>query len=328
MDTKIIAKLEPRRTLNTSGATTLPANYQEKGEAIFMLTSGLVRRKALRNGENPGDIRFSGISMVSLITDTGDKEINRDAINFWKNHPDVRDEVRAEREPEYAETSERRLYSLTVIGEHKKARRQSSEGFHQASSIIYQMAPVQRKEILFFFNEDVRELDDTDVVNILLDPKTGKVADKTFVTEFLKRFNPNADDGNAAYVGMVTNLHKGVMYGRVEFKNNMYYIEGDLVGQTTDDAVQYFRNNPKVYTNLVKYIAQSGDEGAMKDKEVKTVIDTSEETAFIPALSLEALKDKANSYKIQGVQSFKKIDSLLKKVNEYELANDLELTML
>lgn len=325
----ILAKIEPRRPLGSSGGITLPANYQYDGKVQYLTRANTIAT-FLKDGEFPGDIRFKDIDLTHLVKSQGDKHLDAKLISFWKDHPDVIDVVRSESDPEYSEKKQKALFSITVLQEQKMEKKKQATTYHEATQLIYGMDPLERREVLFYFNIDNRHMDDDDVLVTLVDPQAGKVRSTEFRDELLTGFGKKAGSVTTEKVAMISSLHKGIIEGYVTFKNSKYYIDGDLLGHDSDDAVHFFRENPRVYTNLVRSLAKKGDAVAQANVAglpgaQKLVVTDEVEGAALPSSLMTKFKDLANSYGLK-THNVTKFETLAGMVHSHQAAKGIPLT--
>ena len=306
---KEIAIIRPKELSNVKQAVTLSSTYNIGGREYSISQHGEVRSGNLES--NRGDIRFDGINTQESIQGKSYFEIE-DVIEFWLSHPLV--------ENINGEGKSSAKFSIEILEETKSKKRSKTVNINKVISTVYGMSEAERKDVMYFFKLDPREMSDDDIKLVLVDISEGVLIREPNSTRFIETFGSLNKSRVAERVEMMVYVNKGITTGFVTEDADKFYIGDVLIGKDEDDIALFFKDNSQMYDNLVRSLAEGGDETAYNEAHEEEATD--EETPFAARIKWEKLYKK---YKLKG-KFPNDIDKAIDRINAYEKKNGLTIT--
>jgi hypothetical protein len=265
-----IAVIRPKGINHLKQAVTLTATYSVKGKSYTMNAYGEVKSGNLE--ESRGDIRFEGglTTENKIFGETVDDV--RDQVDFWLNHPMV--------ENINGEVKSGSRFTIEIFNQTKAKKKAKTVSVNRVVSSVYGMTEAERKDVMYFFRQDPREMSDDDITLTLVDIEDGILLREPDTTKFLETFGSIRKSNVAERVEMMVYVNKGIVSGFVKEAADKFYIGDILIGKDDDDIALFFKDNPQVYDNLVRSLSDSGDETAYNDANEEEA--TEEETQCVP----------------------------------------------
>jgi len=303
-----IAVIKPKGINHIKQAVTLTATYSLKGRNISLNQYGEVKPGNLTT--NRGDIRFAGeLATESKILGES-LEDAEDEIDFWMNHPMVEDIN--------GKGKDSSRFTIEVIAATKDKKRAKTVSVNRVVSTVYGMTPAERKDVMYFFKQDPRDMSDDDVTLDLVDIEGGLLLTEPNTTRFIETFGSLNKQSIATKVEMLVYVNKGIVSGFVTEDADKFYIGDVLIGKDEDDLALFFKDNPQMYDNLVRSLAQGGDDTAFNE-----VNDTDDDVT--PAEKREHFVKLYKKYKLKG-KFPADLDRAMERIHEYEGDNGIELS--
>lgn len=307
---KEIAILKPKGVNHIKQAVTLTATYSVKGKVITLDAFGEVKSGNLEHSR--GDIRFEGslTTQSKIVADSIDEV--EDAIDFWSNHPMV-ENVNEDPKPGSR-------FTIEILEDTKSKKRAKTVSVNKVVSTVYGMTEAERKDVMYFFKQDPREMSDDDITLILVDIVDGLLIREPNTTRFLDTFGSLNKSRVAERVEMMVYVNKGIATGFVTEDADKFYIGDVLIGKDDDDIALFFKDNAQMYDNLVRSLAEGGDETAYNEAHEEE--STDEETPFAVRIKWEKLYKK---YKMKG-KFPTDLEKAIGRINAHEKNNSLPIT--
>lgn len=307
---KEIAIIKPKGVNHIKQAVTLTATYSVKGRQITLDAFGEVKSGNLEHSR--GDIRFEGslTTQSKIVADSIDEV--EDAIDFWSNHPMV-ENVNEDPKPGSR-------FTIEVLEDTKAKKRAKTVSVNKVVSTVYGMSEADRKDVMYFFKQDPREMSDDDITLVLVDIVDGLLISEPNTTRFLDTFGSLNKSRVAERVEMMVYVNKGITTGFVTEDADKFYIGDVLIGKDEDDIALFFKDNPQMYENLVRSLAEGGDETAYNEAHEEEA--TEEETPFAVRIKWEKLYKK---YKMKG-KFPADLEKAIGRINAHEKNNSLPIT--
>lgn len=306
---KEIAIIRPKELSNVKQAVTLSSTYNLRGKEYSLNQHGEVRPGNLES--NRGDLRFDGITTQKSIHGDSYSEIE-DEIEFWLSHPLV--------ENINGDKKNTARFSIEILEETKSKKRSKTVNINKVISTVYGMSEAERKDVMYFFKKDPREMSDDDIKLVLVDIVEGILVREPNSTRFIETFGSLNKSSVAERVEMMVYVNKGIATGFVTEDADKFYIGDVLIGKDEDDIALFFKDNPQMYDNLVRSLAEGGDETAYNEAHEEEA--TEEETPFAVRIKWEKLYKK---YKLKG-KFPNDLDKAIDRINAHEKKNGLTLT--
>jgi hypothetical protein len=304
-----IAVIRPKGVNHIKQAVTLTATYNIKGKEITLTSHGDVRQGNIDDGR--GDIRFDGsLTIENKIFGESFDEVE-DQIDFWSNHPMV-ENVNSEPKPNSR-------FTIEIFEDTKAKKRAKTVSVNKVVSSVYGMSEAERKDVMYFFKQDPREMSDDDITLALVDIVDGLLLREPNTTRFLETFGSLGKAIIAERVEMLVYVNKGIATGFVNEDSDKFYIGDVLIGKDEDDIALFFKDNPQMYDNLVRSLAKGGDETAYNDANEDT---SNLETPFAVKMKWEKLY---KSYKMKG-KFPNSLEHAIERINAYEKENGMRIT--
>ena len=304
-----IAVIKPKGVNHIKQAVTLTATYNLKGRNISLNQYGEVKSGNLTT--NRGDIRFAGeLETQSRIFAESIEEVE-DEINFWMNHPMVED-VNGSRK-------DGARFTIEVIESTKEKKRAKTVSVNRVVSTIYGMTEAERKDVMYFFKQDPRDMSDDDITLELVDIEGGLLLKEPNISRFLETFGSLNKQSVANKVEMLVYVNKGIVSGFVTEDADKFYIGDVLIGKDEDDIALFFKDNPQMYDNLKRSLASDGDDTAFND------LNESDDDDFTPAERRAHFMALYKKYKLKG-KFPSDLDRAIERIHEYEKENGIELS--
>ena len=307
---KEIAIIKPKGVNHIKQAVTLTATYSVKGKVITLDAFGEVKSGNLEHSR--GDIRFEGslTTQSKIVADSIDEV--EDAIDFWSNHPMV-ENVNEDPKPGSR-------FTIEILEDTKSKKRAKTVSVNKVVSTVYGMTEAERKDVMYFFKQDPREISDDDITLVLVDIVDGLLISEPNTTRFLDTFGSLNKSRVAERVEMMVYVNKGIATGFVTEDADKFYIGDVLIGKDDDDIALFFKDNAQMYDNLVRSLAEGGDETAYNEAHEEEA--TEEETPFAVRIKWEKLYKK---YKMKG-KFPTDLEKAIGRINAYEKNNSLPIT--
>ena len=310
---KEIAIIRPKGLTHNAEGRVLPAAYGKNGRDYSLSRHGEVYEGV--SEDSTGDIRFNHISTEHRITRLGkDQEAVDAEIKFWLDHPMVEDVN--------GESKGSALYTIEIVAKTKAKKRAKTENVNKVISSVYQMTAAQRKDVMYFFKQDPREMNDEDIILLLVDFGSGLLIQEPNTSIFIDSFCGVTRKDKKDRVDMMIYVNKGISTGFVSEDADKFYIGDVLIGKDEDDITLFFKDNPQMYDNLVRSLSKAGDDSASDDmKKVAsgtTIVDVPEATK----VKFEKL---FKQYKMKGAMP-KTFEKLREKINNFEEEEGLDVT--
>lgn len=304
-----IAVIKPKGFNHLKQAVTLTATYNLRGKDISINKYGQVKPGNLK--KDRGDFRFdSGAAMTLPIFGDSYEEVE-DQINFWANHPQVEDINGTPKS-----TS---MFTIEVLEETRAKKREKSVRINRVLSTVYGMSDADRKDVMYFFKKDPRNMSDEDITLELADLENGVVTKEPNLGRFLETFGSLNNMKIAKTVEMMVYVNKGIVTGFITESEGKYYVGDVLLGKDEDDIALYFKDNPQVYENLKRSLAADGDERAFNDINGYDGEDVS------PAERRRHFEAIYKKYKLKGAFPAD-LDRAIERIHKYEEENGIELS--
>lgn len=307
---KEIAVIKPKNLNNLKQAITLSTTYNLGGREY-----SLDRFKNVLNGNinsDRGDFRFDGVGMQEVIRAQSVEDV-KEALDFFLNHPLIEDVNGKAKSGAY--------FTIEILEKTKEKKKAKTVNVNRVVSMVYGMSEADRKDVMYFFRQNPRGMSDDDITLILVDIEDGLLIKEPNTSLFLSTFGSMSKSSVAERVEMMVYVNKGLVSGFVTEDAKKFYIGDTLIGKDEDDIALFFKENQQMYDNLVKSLADAGDETAYnelyEDEE-----DEGEETPFAVRLKWEKLFKK---YKLKG-KFPANLDRAIERINAYEKKNGLELS--
>lgn len=310
---KEIAIIRPKGMAHTAEGRVLPAAYGKNGRDYSLSRTGEVYDYLLEN--STGDIRFNNITTEHKIFRVGKDQESIDAeIKFWMDHPMVEDVN--------GESKTTSLFTIEIVADTKAKKRAKTESVNKVISTVYQMTEAQRKDVMYFFKQDPRNMSDEDIILVLVDFSSGILIQEPATSRFIEAFCGVTRKDKKDKVDMMIYVNKGISTGFVTEESDKFYIGDVLIGKDEDDITLFFKDNPQMYDNLVRSLSKGGDDSAKEDmKKVEsgtTIVDVPEATK----MKFEKL---FKQYKMKGAMP-KSFAKLKEKINAFEEEEGLDIT--
>ena len=304
-----IAVIKPKGVNHIKQAVTLTATYNLKGRNISLNQYGEVKPGNLT--KNRGDIRFAGeLATESKIFGDSFDEVE-DQIDFWLHHPMVEDVNGSGKDGA--------RFTIEIIEATKRKKRSKTVNVNRVVSTVYGMTEAERKDVMYFFKQDPRNVSDDDITLTLVDIQDGLLLKEPNTSRFLDTFGSLNKQSVANKVEMLVYVNKGIVSGFVTEDANKFYIGDILIGKDDDDIALFFKDNPQVYDNLKRSLASDGDDTAFND------IYASDDDEVTPAQRRAHFMALYKKYKLKGVFPAD-IDRAIERIHKYEEENGIELS--
>jgi len=305
-----IAVIRPKGVNHIKQAVTLTATYNIKGKEITLTSHGDVRQGNIDEGR--GDIRFDGsLTTENKIFGQSFDDVE-EQIEFWSNHPMV-ENVNFDPKPNSR-------FTIEIFEDTKAKKRAKTVSVNKVVSTVYGMSEADRKDVMYFFKQDPREMSDDDITLVLVDIVDGLLISEPNTTRFLDTFGSLNKSRVAERVEMMVYVNKGITTGFVTEDADKFYIGDVLIGKDEDDIALFFKDNPQMYENLVRSLAEGGDETAYNEAHEEEA--TEEETPFAVRIKWEKLYKK---YKMKG-KFPADLEKAIGRINAHEIVNGLPIT--
>jgi len=305
-----IAVIRPKGVNHIKQAVTLTATYNIKGREITLTSHGDVRQGNIDEGR--GDIRFDGsLTTENKIFGQSFDDVE-EQIEFWSNHPMV-ENVNFDPKPNSR-------FTIEIFEDTKAKKRAKTVSVNKVVSTVYGMTEADRKDVMYFFKQDPRDMSDDDITLVLVDIVDGLLISEPNTTRFLDTFGSLDKTRVAERVEMMVYVNKGIATGFVTEDADKFYIGDVLIGKDEDDIALFFKDNSQMYDNLVRSLAEGGDETAYNEAHEEEATD--EETPFAARIKWEKLYKK---YKLKG-KFPNDLDKAIDRINAYEKKNGLTIT--
>ena len=312
---KEIAIIRPKGLSHTAEGRVLPAAYGRNGRDYSLSRHGEVYEGT--SEDSTGDIRFNHISTEHRITRVGKDQDSVDAeIKFWLDHPMVEDMN--------GDSKSTALFTIEIIAQTKAKKRAKTENVNKVISTIYQMTAAQRKDVMYFFKQDPREMNDEDIILLLVDFGSGLLIQEPNTSIFIESFCGVTRKDKKDRVDMMIYVNKGISTGFVSEDADKFYIGDVLIGKDEDDITLFFKDNPQMYDNLVRSLSKAGDESATGDMKK---VSSGTTLADVPEAIKMRFEKLYKQYKLRG-SAPKSFTKLKEKVNEFEEEEGLDVTEL
>ena len=310
---KGIAIIRPKGMAHTAEGRVLPAAYGKNGRDYSLSRHGEVYEGILEG--STGDIRFSHISTEHTITRHGKDQESVDAeIKFWLDHPMVEDMN--------GESKATALFSIEIIAQTKAKKRAKTESVNKVISTVYQMTEAKRKDVMYFFKQDPRNMSDEDIVLVLVDFGSGILIQEPNTSLFIESFCGVTRKDKKDRVDMMIYVNKGISTGFVTEDADKFYIGDVLIGKDEDDITLFFKDNPQMYDNLVRSLSKGGDDSAKEDMKK---VESGTTLADVPEAIKMRFEKLYKQYKLRGAAP-KNFAKLKERVNEFEQEEGLDIT--
>ena len=306
---KEIAIIRPKELSNVKQAITLSSTYNLRGKEYSLSQHGEVRAGNIES--NRGDLRFDGVTTQKSIQANSYSEIE-DEIEFWLSHPLV--------ENVNGDKKNTAKFSIEILEETKSKKRSKTVNINKVISTVYGMSEAQRKDVMYFFKQDPREMSDDDIKLVLVDISEGILIREPNSTRFIETFGSLSKSSVAERVEMMVYVNKGIATSFVTEYADKFYIGDVLIGKDEDDIALFFKDNPQMYDNLVRSLAEGGDETAYNEAHEEEATD--EETPFAVRIKWEKLYKK---YKMKG-KFPADLEKAIDRINAYEKKNGLTIS--
>ena len=312
---KEIAIIRPKGLSHTAEGRVLPAAYGRNGRDYSLSRHGEVYEGT--SEDSTGDIRFNNITTEYKVTRFGKDQDSVDAeIRFWLDHPMVEDVN--------GESKASALYTIEIVAKTKAKKRAKTENVNKVISTIYQMTAAQRKDVMYFFKQDPREINDEDIILLLVDFGSGLLIQEPNTSIFIESFCGVTRKDKKDRVDMMIYVNKGISTGFVSEDADKFYIGDVLIGKDEDDITLFFKDNPQMYDNLVRSLSKAGDESATGDMKK---VSSGTTLADVPEAIKMRFEKLYKQYKLRG-SAPKSFTKLKEKVNEFEEEEGLDITEL
>ena len=305
-----IAVIRPKGVNHVKQAVTLTATYNIRGREVTLTSHGDIRQGNIDEGR--GDIRFDGsLTTENKIFGQSYNEVE-EQIDFWSNHPMV-ENINSDPKPNSR-------FTIEIFEDTKAKKRAKTVSVNKVVSTVLGMSEAERKDVMYFFKQDPRDLSDDDINVVLIDFADGLLISEPNTTRFLDTFGSLSEEKVAERVEMMVYVNKGIATGFVTENANKFYIGDVLIGKDDDDIALFFKDNEQMYENLVRSLAEGGDETAYNDAHEEEATD--EETPFAVKIKWEKLYKK---YKLKG-KFPTDLDKAIDRINAHEKKNKLPVT--
>ncbi len=305
-----IAVIRPKGVNHVKQAVTLTATYNIRGREVTLTSHGDIRQGNIDEGR--GDIRFDGsLTTENKIFGQSYNEVE-EQIDFWSNHPMV-ENINSDPKPNSR-------FTIEIFEDTKAKKRAKTVSVNKVVSTVLGMSEAERKDVMYFFKQDPRDLSDDDINVVLIDFADGLLISEPNTTRFLDTFGSLSEEKVAERVEMMVYVNKGIATGFVTENANKFYIGDVLIGKDDDDISLFFKDNEQMYENLVRSLAEGGDETAYNDAHEEEATD--EETPFAVKIKWEKLYKK---YKLKG-KFPTDLDKAIDRINAHEKKNKLPVT--
>ena len=304
-----IAVIKPKGVNHIKQAVTLTATYSLKGRNISLNQYGEVKPGNLTTSR--GDIRFAGeLATESKIFGESVDEVE-DQIDFWMNHPMVEDVN--------GKSKDSSRFTIEVIAATKDKKRAKTVSVNRVVSTIYGMTQAERKDVMYFFKQDPRDMNDDDVTLTLVDIEGGLLLREPNTSRFIDTFGSLNKSSVAKKVEMLVYVNKGIVSRFVTEDADKFYIGDVLIGKDEDDIALFFKDNPQMYDNLVRSLADGGDDTAFNE------LNEVEEDDITPAEKRAHFMALYKKYKLKG-KFPADLDRAVERIHAYEEENEIELS--
>ena len=303
-----IAVIKPKGVNHIKQAVTLTATYSLKGRSISLNQYGEVKPGNLTT--NRGDIRFAGELATESKIFGESVEDAEDEIDFWMNHPMVEDIN--------GKGKDSSRFTIEVIAATKDKKRAKTVNVNRVVSTVYGMTQAERKDVMYFFKQDPRDMNDDDVTLTLVDIEGGLLLREPNTSRFIETFGSLNKQSVATKVEMLVYVNKGIVSGFVTEDADKFYIGDVLIGKDEDDIALFFKDNPQMYDNLVRSLAKDGDDTAFNEMNES-------DDDITPAEKKEHFTKLYKKYKLKG-KFPSELDRAIERIHAYELENGIELS--
>ena len=303
-----IAVIKPKGVNHIKQAVTLTATYSLKGRSISLNQYGEVKPGNLTT--NRGDIRFAGELATESKIFGESVEDAEDEIDFWMNHPMVEDIN--------GKGKDSSRFTIEVIAATKDKKRAKTVNVNRVVSTVYGMTQAERKDVMYFFKQDPRDMNDDDVTLTLVDIEGGLLLREPNTSRFIETFGSLNKSSVAKKVEMLVYVNKGIVSGFVTEDADKFYIGDVLIGKDEDDIALFFKDNPQMYDNLVRSLAKDGDDTAFNEMNES-------DDDITPAEKKEHFTKLYKKYKLKG-KFPSDLDKAIERIHAYELENGIELS--
>jgi hypothetical protein len=300
--------IKPKGVNHIKQAVTLTATYSLKGRSISLNQYGEVKPGNLTT--NRGDIRFAGELATESKIFGESVEDAEDEIDFWMNHPMVEDIN--------GKGKDSSRFTIEVIAATKDKKRAKTVNVNRVVSTVYGMTQAERKDVMYFFKQDPRDMNDDDVTLTLVDIEGGLLLREPNTSRFIETFGSLNKQSVATKVDMLVYVNKGIVSGFVTEDADKFYIGDVLIGKDEDDIALFFKDNPQMYDNLVRSLAKDGDDTAFNEMNES-------DDDITPAEKKEHFTKLYKKYKLKG-KFPSDLDKAIERIHAYELENGIELS--
>jgi hypothetical protein len=180
------------------------------------------------------------------------------------------------------------------------------------------MTQAERKDVMYFFKQDPRDMNDDDVTLTLVDIEGGLLLREPNTSRFIETFGSLNKQSVATKVDMLVYVNKGIVSGFVTEDADKFYIGDVLIGKDEDDIALFFKDNPQMYDNLVRSLAKDGDDTAFNEMNES-------DDDITPAEKKEHFTKLYKKYKLKG-KFPSDLDKAIERIHAYELENGIELS--
>ena len=303
-----IAVIKPKGVNHIKQAVTLTATYSLKGRNISLNQFGEVKPGNLTTSR--GDIRFAGeLATESKIFGDSLEDVE-DQIEFWMSHPMVEDVN--------GKGKDGSRFTIEVIAATKDKKRAKTVSVNRVVSTVYGMTQAERKDVMYFFKQDPRDMNDDDITLTLVDIEGGLLLSEPNTSRFIETFGSLNKQSVATKVEMLVYVNKGIVSGFVREDADKFYIGDVLIGKDEDDIALFFKDNPQMYDNLVRSLAKGGDDTAFNE------VNESDDDVT-PSEKREHFIRLYKMYKLKG-RFPADLDKAIERIHAYEEENGIELS--
>ena len=294
--------------------TPLIGQYVKDGDLFTLLQSGIIKKGKLGDEERPFTHFFSKENRELVYswdwsepkTDYTKGEIQRQKKikEFWENHTQIN--PIGKNNPNLIDAR----FVMEAVDEVNAALVSEIKRKNSVCNIINNMSPTQRRDICFYFGNNVVGKNDDEIFLLLCDFNGGLVMNEANSEELFKI----TSGVNYADIELKTYLQKAVALGIIKNDNSRYYTSGgELIGISFDDIYSYYKMNE----SLAKFLYSAVDredkyikaDGTVAKKEEKLIQSTKDER--------EDLEKRAKDLDVPNYQTMD-LETLKKRVGYLE----------
>ena len=122
-------------------------------------------------------------------------------------------------------------FTIEIFEDTKAKKRAKTASVNKVVSTVLGMSESERKDVMYFFKQDPRDMSDDDIMLVLIDFADGLLISEPNTTRFLDTFGSLNESKVAERVEMMVYVNKGIATGFVTENADKFYIGDVLIGK-------------------------------------------------------------------------------------------------